>query len=89
MKSRALGRSILEAEVTHISQHGFWLLLGEKEYFLSFAQFPWFEKASISAIHNIHWLRPAHLYWPELDIDLTVESLENPEKYPLVAKLDS
>jgi hypothetical protein len=33
-------------EVTHISRHGFWLLLGEKEeLLLPFAQFPWFRQA--------------------------------------------
>lgn len=25
------------------------------------------------------------LYWPDLDIDLTVESIEHPEKFPLIA----
>jgi hypothetical protein len=24
-----------------------------------------------------------HLYWPELDVDLEIDDLENPEKYPL------
>jgi len=24
-----------------------------------------------------------HLYWPELDVDLEIDNLENPEKYPL------
>ncbi|MCG8467585.1 MAG: hypothetical protein MJB57_05155 [Gemmatimonadetes bacterium] len=27
--------------------------------------------------------RPDHLRWPRLDIDLTVESIEHPERYPL------
>jgi len=24
-----------------------------------------------------------HLYWPDLDVDLEIDNLENPEKYPL------
>ncbi|WP_420886735.1 DUF2442 domain-containing protein [Candidatus Kuenenia stuttgartensis] len=28
----------------------------------------------------------SHLHWPDLDIDLEIDSLENPEKYPLVYK---
>jgi hypothetical protein len=28
-----------------------------------------------------------HLYWPELDIDLEIDNLENPEKYPLKSKI--
>ena len=86
MKSKALGRNTLEAEITHISKHGFWLLLNEKELFLSFEKFPWFKEASVSAILNVQWLQAHHLYWPDLDIDLTVESIEHPERYPLVAK---
>lgn len=30
---------------------------------------------------------PRHLYWPELDVDLAVESIEHPEKYPLVSQV--
>ena len=30
--------------------------------------------------------QPGHLYWPELDVDLSVESIEHPERYPLKAK---
>ena len=29
---------------------------------------------------------PHHLYWPDLDIDLAVESIDQPEKYPLVSQ---
>jgi len=28
-----------------------------------------------------------HLYWPELDVDLEIDNLENPEKYPLKSKI--
>jgi hypothetical protein len=26
-------------------------------------------------------------YWPELDVDLAVESIRHPEKFPLVSKV--
>ena len=86
MKSETLGKNTSEVEVTQISKHGIWLLLFEKEHFLSFEHFPWFQNAPISAIHNIHLLNPNHLYWPDLDIDLAVESINNLEKFPLVSK---
>lgn len=76
----------MEAEVTHISKHGFWLLLGEKESFLPFENFPWFKDALVSAILNVQLLNARHLYWPDLDVDLAVESIEHPERFPLVAK---
>jgi hypothetical protein len=86
MKSDAVGNNTLEAEVTQIDKQGLWLLVGEKESFLSFVDFPWFRNASVSSIHNVELLNERHLYWPELDIDLAVESIEHPERFPLVAK---
>lgn len=85
MKSEMLGADTLEVEVTQISKHGIWLLLGEKEFFLPFDNFPWFKNAAISAIHNVNLLNANHLYWPDLDIDLAVESIEHPERFPLIA----
>jgi hypothetical protein len=76
----------LQAEVTHISPHGIWLLLGEREIFMSFEDFPWFRQAAVAAIHDLEWPSPGHLYWPQLDIDLAVESIEHPEHFPLVSK---
>ncbi len=85
MRSEAHGRSISEFEVTHISQHGFWLLLRDRELFLPFDRFPWFREAPVSAILNLEWPQPHHLYWPDLDVDLAVESIEHPDRYPLVS----
>ncbi len=86
MKSETLGADTLEVEVTQISKHGIWLLLTNREFFLSFQDFPWFKNAPVSAIHNVNLLSDDHLYWPDLDIDLAVESIEHPERFPLVAR---
>jgi len=86
MKSEMLGTDTSEVEITQISKHGIWLLLGEKEFFLSFDDFPWFKNAAVSAIHNVNLLNANHLYWPDLDVDLAIESIENPERFPLMAK---
>jgi hypothetical protein len=86
MKSETLGQRTLEVEVTQISEHGIWLLLYEKEHFLSFEDFPWFKNAPVSAIHNVELLNEHHLYWPDLDVDLAVDSIENPQRFPLMAK---
>ncbi len=86
MKSGAGGKITLEVEVTQIDKQGIWLLIGEKESFLSFRNFTWFKDASVGAIHNVQLLSNNHLYWPDLDVDLTVESIEHPEGFPLVAK---
>lgn len=77
------GIAISKAEVTNISRHGFWLLVDDRELFLSFEEFPWFKSASVENITNVERLPPEHLHWPALDVDLHVDSIEHPERYPL------
>jgi hypothetical protein len=76
----------LDVEVTNVSPHGFWLLIDEEECFISFKIFPWFREASIAQLTNVKRPSPRHLYWPDLDVDLAVESIEHPEGYPLVTR---
>ena len=86
MKSETLGTGTSEVEVTQISKHGIWLLLQAKEHFLSFENFPWFRDANVAAIQNVEVLNDHHLYWPELDVDLAIESIHHPDRFPLIAK---
>ena len=86
MKSKVHGKCILKSEVTNISLHGIWLLFRQKEYFLPFSDFPWFKNARIGEIQNIETLHRDHLYWPDLDVDLSVHMLEDLDSYPLVWK---
>ena len=76
----------MAVEVTNVSRHGFWLLIGESERFVSFEAFPWFREASIAELTNVELPSPHHLYWPDLDVDLAVDSLDHPERYPLVSR---
>jgi len=86
MTSAALGESTSLVEVTNISQHGFWLLLENEELFLPFSEFPWFRNVTIGKILHVELPSPNHLYWPELDVDLAVESVRHPEQFPLVSQ---
>jgi hypothetical protein len=49
--------------------------------------FPWFREAPIGKILNVELQSPGHLYWPDLDIDLAVESIDHPERFPLVSQV--
>jgi hypothetical protein len=69
-----------------VSPHGFWLLLGDEELLLPFADFPWFRKATIEQLAQVEWPAPDHLYWPQLDIDLSLASIRNPAAFPLVSR---
>ncbi len=80
------GTNTLAAEVTHVSKHGFWLLLANEELLVPFDQFPWFRKATIEQISEVEWPTADHLYWPKLDVDLSVQSIRNPSTFPLVSE---
>lgn len=81
-----LGTSTSRPEVTHVSKHGFWMLLDTEELLVPFEHFPWFKKATIEQLSDVQWPTENHLYWPQLDIDLSIESIRNPSAFPLVAK---
>ena len=83
------GMPTSEIEVSVVSNKGFWLLLGDEELFVPFSEFPWFKHGTIEAITRVEMLSPDHLYWPLLDIDLSVASIRNPSAFPLVSRLIS
>ena len=80
------GMTISEVEVSLVSNQGFWLLTDDEELFLSYADFPWFKEATIAQITQVERPTKNHLYWPNLDIDLSLESVRHPAKFPLVSK---
>ena len=84
MKSQEPGKDISAAEILNISVHGVWVYVDGKKYFLSYQDYPWFENAKVSEIHNLRLLHGHHLYWPDLDVDLELASLEHPKNYPLI-----
>jgi hypothetical protein len=86
VKSVQLGKRTSAAEVLSISSNGLWLLVDDREYFLAFTVFPWFKRAPVSQVLNVTRPTAGHLYWPDLDVDIAVESIEHPERFPLVSK---
>jgi hypothetical protein len=79
------GKRTSDVEVLNISPHGFWLLMHGRELFVPFAEFPWFKNASVSQVLNVELPSQHHLHWPDLDVDLSVASIENPEAFPLIS----
>ncbi len=82
MKSLRHGKNIL-VSVENITPFGIWIFVKEKEYFLSYKDYPYFKDQTLSSIQNVQLLHGYHLYWPGLDVDLEIDNLENPQKYPL------
>jgi len=73
-------------EVTHISNHGVWLLARGHELFMPYDDFPWFRDAPVGKILNVEEPTLGHYYWPDLDVDLTEEIILHPERFPLKAR---
>ena len=89
MSSEPHGPGISGVEVTNVSSHGIWLLVGERELFLSYEDFPWFKDQPLRQVLAVEEPSPGHFYWPELDVDLGVESIEHPERFPLKSPASS
>ena len=86
MSLSTLGKNTSPVEITNVSSHGIWLLAGSQELFMSYADFPWFKDVAVGKIINVEEPTPGHFYWPELDIDLTVDIISHPERFPLKVK---
>ncbi len=84
MISNLIGVVTSHSEVTNITQAGFWLLVDDVEYFIPFDEYPAFQKATIAQIYTVQRLGPTQFYWPLLDVDIELEALHYPERFPLV-----
>lgn len=74
------------AEITNISSHGIWIYTDDQELFMSYNLFPWFKNKRINEVLNVKKISHNHLYWRDLDIDLTLDMIKNPTHYPLEFK---
>ena len=72
--------------VLMINVQGMLITVQGQDYFLSYNRVPWLRDARISSVLNVHMSGPRAIEWPDLDVDLEIESLRHPERYPLVIK---
>ena len=86
MKSFKRGETIL-VSVENITPFGIWLFVKGREYFLAYKDYPYFRDQTLKSIQTVQLLHGYHLYWPELDVDLEIDNLENSEKYPLKSRI--
>jgi hypothetical protein len=80
MKLSKHGENML-VSIENIMPFGIWIFVKEKEYFLTYKEYPYFRDQTLKSIQNVQLLHGYHLYWPELGVDLEIDNLENPEKY--------
>lgn len=82
--ARGAGTSV-RPEVLGLTPRALWVLVGDRELMLDLKRFPWFARASMEDVCDVVLLHGEHLHWPRLDIDLHLESIEHPERFPLIA----
>ena len=85
MSSSGPGKRTSDVEVTNISAHGLWLFVRDHELFLSYDDFPWFQDQPVRSILNVEEQTPGHFHWPDIDVDLSEEMIEHPDRFPLVS----
>jgi hypothetical protein len=74
----------LISDITSITKDGFWLLVEDKEYFVAFADYPVFKRATVEQILAVKRIATGHYHWQAFDADIELEALENPERFPLI-----
>ena len=87
MKSAGPGPGTSRVEISEVTTEGFRLRLGDEKLNVAFSEFPWFRKATVAELSCVERPSPDHLYWPSLDIDLAVESIRHPGRFPLVSRV--
>ena len=72
--------------VLMINDKGLMLSVLGNDYFVSYNRLPWMREARISDVLNVQMSGRSAIEWPALDVDLEIESLKHPERFPLVMK---
>ena len=72
--------------ISYVTEYGFWLRTPEGDRFLAFANFPRVRDAPVRHILHVEEVTPGHYHWPDLDVDLSLQIIRNPERFPLVSK---
>ena len=76
----------ISASVLMINNQGIMISVEGNDYFLSYNRVPWMKDATVRNILNIKMSGKNAVEWPDLDIDLEIDSLKHPERYPLVMR---
>lgn len=76
----------MSVSVLMINDKGLMLSVLGQDYFVSFNRLPWMKKAPVCDVLDVRMAGDDAIEWPRLDVDLEIDSLKHPERYPLVMK---
>lgn len=69
-----------------INAQGIMLSVQGNDFFISYNRMPWLRDARISDVLNVRMSGRSAIEWETLGVDLEIESLKHPERYPLIMK---
>lgn len=72
--------------VLMINAQGIMLSVQGNDFFISYNRVPWLRDARISDVLNVRMSGRSAIEWETLGVDLEIESLKHPERYPLIMK---
>ena len=78
--------SSISVDVLMINDRGIMISVQGQDYFLSYNRVPWMLDATINEVLDVQMSGKNAIEWPKLDVDLEVDSLKHPERYPLLIK---
>ena len=76
----------MSVSVLMINAQGIMINVGGQDFFLSYNRIPWMREASIKDVLDVQMCGSEAIEWPNLDVDLEIDSLRHPERYPLLIK---
>jgi hypothetical protein len=85
MSSSTIAKKPSKIEVTNISKNGILVLVVDEELFLSYEDYPTFKSAKVEDVLDVKLLSSTHLYWENLDMDISTLAVKDPDRYPLRA----
>lgn len=72
--------------VLMINAQGIMLSVQGNDFFISYNRMPWLKEARVSDVLNVRMSGRSAIEWEALGVDLEIESLKHPERYPLIMK---
>ena len=69
--------------VSNITEDGFWLQVDDENLYLPYTEFPCFLGATQEELLKVERHSATHFHWPLMDMDICLDSIKHPEKYPL------
>jgi hypothetical protein len=70
--------------VLTITANGILISIPEGDFFLPYSDYPWFKTATIDDVLDVEMEDNHAIRWDKLDVDLEIDSILHPEKYPVI-----